>query len=108
MSNLNDSLEAVAARHDPDGKLQKILDAVTGMQTSFGALGLVVEGFGKDIAALKLAVQSIQQFLGAPDATISPEDQAALDAKLAADTAEAKQLSDLATEVGSISTHPPQ
>jgi len=107
MPNLNDSLEAVAARHDPDGKLQKILDAVTGMQTSFGALGLVVDGFGKDIAALKLAVQSIQQFLGAPDSTISPEDQAALDAVLKTEDDLAKQTADLATQAGSISTEPP-
>jgi len=58
---------------------------------------------------LKLGVLSIQEFLGIGDAQIiSPADIALLQAKLQQDTVEAKQLSDLATEVGTINTNPPE
>src|SRR5579864_8689584 len=105
MPSLKDLLEETAARHDPHDQIQKILDAVTGVQTQFGSLALVVDGFGKDIAALKLAVQSIQQFLGAPDPTLSAEDQAALDA-VAKNTSDlAQETSDLQQQAGSINTN---
>src|SRR5579864_8049167 len=100
MPSLKDLLEETAARHDPHDQIQKILDAVTGVQTQFGSLALVVDGFGKDIAALKLAVQAIQQFLGAPDATLNADDQAALDS-IAQQTADlAKESSDLQQQAG--------
>jgi hypothetical protein len=88
MPNLTDVLEQELAKHDPGDKLQKILDAVTGTSTQFGALALTVDGFGKDIAGLKLAVQSIQQFLGAPDSGASQDQVDVLGAQLQNETDE--------------------
>jgi hypothetical protein len=79
MASLKDVIEESAARHDPDGKLQKVLDAVAGMQTEFGALALVVDGFGNRLAA-------IEQFLGAPASGATQEQLDALGKRVTDET----------------------
>ncbi len=91
MASLKDVIEESVARHDPDNKIQKVLEAVN-------ALTLVVGQMQADVTAIK-------QFLN-PDGSISADDQAALDAIEQRESDLAKQADDLATQAGSINTQP--
>ncbi len=101
-------LEAELAKHDSNPKLDAILTAIGSMEAGISAISIAVEAQASDIAAIKAQVQFIAgQFPGGP-IPITDQDQAILDAEAKREANEAKQLSDLVTEVGNISTQPPQ
>lgn len=107
MASLKDVIEEGLAKHDPDSKLNKILDGITGINTAIGAMELVVDSLKTDIMQLKADVAEIKFFLeGGPPTPLSTEDQQALDAVTQQTADLAKETSDLQQQVGSINTQP--
>ena len=95
--------------------LQNIVDGITGVNTAVGSMELVVDGQGKDLAAIKADVASIKTTVAAIQFSIdggtppplSAEDQQALDSAEQRESDLAKQAADLATQAGSINTNQP-